>query len=61
MKDYNNRLWNKIFKSKHKPFKIRRSLSNVKPDKVIKTRCGVLIKVAVLDNLVLYIIPSESF
>ena len=61
MKEYNNRLRNKAFKSKHKTFRTRRSLRNVKPDQVIKTRYGVLIKVAVLDNLVLYITPSESF
>ena len=44
-----------------KLFRIRRSLRNFMPDQVIKTRCGVWIKVAVLDNLVLYIIPSEPF
>ena len=60
-KDYNNRLRNKIIKSKHESFRIRRSLRNVKTDQVIKTRYDVLIKVAVLDNLVLYIAPSESF
>ena len=51
----------KIFKSKYKPFIIGRSLRNVTPDQVIKTRYGVLIKVPVFDNLVLYITPSESF
>ena len=51
----------KTFKSKHKLFIIGRSLRNVQPDQVIKTRCGVLIKVAVFDNLVRYITPSESF
>ena len=61
MNDYNIRLWNKILKSKYKPFRLCRSLKNVKPDQVIKTRYGVLIKVAVLDNFVLYIKPSESF
>ena len=60
MNDYNNRLWNKMIKSKHKPFRIRRSLRNVEPNQVIRTRYGALIKVAVLDNLVLYIILSES-
>ena len=59
--DYNNRLWNKLFKSKHEPFRTRRRLRNVRPHQVIKTRCGVLVKAAVLDNLVLYIIPRESF
>ena len=61
MKEYNNRLRNKAFQLKHKPFRTRRSLRNVEPDQVIKTRHGILIKVAVLDNLVLYITPSESF
>ena len=61
MNDYNNRLSNKIFISKHKPFTIRRIFRNVKPDQVKKTRYGILIKVAVLDNLVLYIMPSELF
>ena len=61
MKDYNDRLWNKIFKSKEKPFRIRRSFRNVQPDQIIKTRYGVLIEVAVPDNLVLYITPIESY
>ena len=51
----------KMIKSKHKPFRICCSLRNVQPDQVIKTRVGVLIKVAVPNNLVLYIMPSESF
>ena len=57
--NYNIKIWNKILKSKHKPFRFRRSLSNVKPDQVIKIRYVVLIKVAVLDNLVLYIMPNR--
>ena len=61
MIDYSNRLWNKMIKSKHKPFRIRRSLRNVKPNQIITTTIGALIKVAVLDNLVLYIMPSELF
>ena len=56
--NYNIRIWNKTFKSKHKLFRFRRSLSNVKPDQDIKTRYVVLIKVSVYDNLVLYIMPS---
>ena len=57
MKDYNNRLWNKINKTKHKSFRFRRSLRNVKPNQVVKNRYGVLIKVTVLDDQILiYII-----
>ena len=61
MSDYNNILRNKTFKSKHKPFRICRSLRNVNTDQVIMTRYSVLIKLAVLDNLVSYIMPSDSF
>ena len=61
MIDYNNRKWSKMINSKHKHFRICRSRRNVKPDQVIKTTYDVMITVAVLDNLVLYIMPSESF
>ena len=50
-----------MIKSKHKPFRTCRSLRNVQPDHVMKTRYDVFIKVAVHDNLVLYIMPSEKF
>ena len=57
MNDYNNRLWNKNVKSKHEPFRTRRSPRNVKPIQFLKTRYGVLIKITILDNQIqLYII-----
>ena len=61
MKDYRKKFWKKMTNAKHKPFRSRRSLRNVKADQIIKTRYDVLIKVAVLDKVVLYIMPSESF
>ena len=36
MNDCNNRLWNKIIRPKHKPFRIWRSLRNVKTNQVIR-------------------------
>ena len=60
MNDYNDRIWNKIFKLKPEPFRIRRSLRNVELNQVIMTRYGVLIKLSVFEKLVLYFRRSES-
>ena len=43
MIDYNNRLWKKMIKSKHKVFRIHPSLRNVQPNQVLRTRYGFLI------------------
>ena len=50
MNGFKNRLWNKKVKTKHEHFRTWRSLRNIKPNHVIKTRLGVLIKVTGLDN-----------